>query len=142
MAEEATSTVVRVVRLLQCVAEMGGEISVKEFAQRLSLPPSTVHRLLKLLMTQGLIEQRATTQRYRAGRELFRISSLITRQIDRTLKRVDNSLLTDGKIHVILCGTAAALPDRDRAGPCTAVIAGPMTMNSRQEPSSMIAKAA
>lgn len=49
---------------------------------------------------------------------------VITRQIDRTLKRVDNSLLTDGKIHVILCGTAAALPDRDRAGPCTAVIAG------------------
>jgi DNA-binding IclR family transcriptional regulator len=82
VAEEATSTVVRVVRLLQCVAEMGGEISVKEFAQRLSLPPSTVHRLLKLLMTQGLIEQRATTQRYRAGRELFRISSLITRQVD------------------------------------------------------------
>jgi DNA-binding IclR family transcriptional regulator len=79
---EATSTVVRVVRLLQCVAEMGGEISVKEFAQRLSLPPSTVHRLLKLLMTQGLIEQRATTQRYRAGRELFRMSSLIARQID------------------------------------------------------------
>jgi len=82
VSEEATSTVVRVVRLLQCVAELGGEISVKEFAQRLSLPPSTVHRLLKLLMTQGLIEQRATTQRYRAGRELFRISSLITRQID------------------------------------------------------------
>jgi DNA-binding IclR family transcriptional regulator len=82
VSEEATSTVVRVVRLLQCVAEMGGEISVKEFAQRLSLPPSTVHRLLKLLMTQGLIEQRASTQRYRAGRELFRVASLITRQID------------------------------------------------------------
>lgn len=48
---------------------------------------------------------------------------LITRQIDRTLKRVDTSLLSDGKIHVVLCGTAAALPDRDRAGPCTAVIA-------------------
>lgn len=82
MAEEATSTVVRVVRLLQCVAEMGGEISVKEFAKRLSLPPSTVHRLLKLLMSQGLIEQRASTQRYRAGRELFRIATLITRQLD------------------------------------------------------------
>lgn len=81
MAEEPTSTVVRVVRMIQCVAEMGGEISVKEFAARLSLPPSTVHRLLKLLMSQGLIEQRASTQRYRAGRELFRISTLVTRQI-------------------------------------------------------------
>ncbi|RKE70605.1 IclR family transcriptional regulator [Pseudorhodoplanes sinuspersici] len=82
MSEEATSTVVRVVRLLQCIAEVGGEISVKEFAAHLSLPPSTVHRLLKLLMSQGLIEQRATTQRYRVGRELFRISSLIARQVD------------------------------------------------------------
>ena len=41
-----------------------------------------MHRLLKLLMSQGLIEQRASTQRYRAGRELFRIATLITRQID------------------------------------------------------------
>lgn len=49
---------------------------------------------------------------------------IITRQIDRTLNRVDMSLLNDGKIHVILCGTAAALPDKDRAGPCTAIIAG------------------
>jgi DNA-binding IclR family transcriptional regulator len=79
---EATSTVVRVVRLLQCVADVGGEISLKEFATRLSLPPSTVHRLLRLLMSQGLIEQRASTQHYRAGREFFRMATLVTRQID------------------------------------------------------------
>jgi ribonuclease Z len=52
------------------------------------------------------------------------LDRLITRQIDRTLNRVDNSLMTDGKLHVILCGTAAALPDPDRAGACTAIIAG------------------
>lgn len=52
------------------------------------------------------------------------LERLITRQIDRTLNRVDTSLMTDGKIHVVLCGTAAALPDRDRAGACTAIIAG------------------
>jgi ribonuclease Z len=52
------------------------------------------------------------------------LERLIRRQIDHTLQRVDNSLMTDGKIHVILCGTAAALPDPDRAGACTAIIAG------------------
>ncbi|MES2490007.1 MAG: MBL fold metallo-hydrolase, partial [Pseudomonadota bacterium] len=52
------------------------------------------------------------------------LEKIITRQIDKTLQRVDNSLMTDGKLHVILCGTAAALPDPDRAGPCTAIIAG------------------
>jgi ribonuclease Z len=44
--------------------------------------------------------------------------------INESLNRVDTSLLTDGKLHVILCGTAAALPDPNRAGPCAAVIAG------------------
>jgi len=52
------------------------------------------------------------------------LERIITRQIDKTLQRIDNSLMTDGKLHVILCGTAAALPDPDRAGPCTAIIAG------------------
>lgn len=35
--------------------------------------------------------------------------------------RVD--LLEDGALHVVLCGTGSPLPDRDRAGPCTAVLA-------------------
>lgn len=35
--------------------------------------------------------------------------------------RVD--LLEDGALHVVLCGTGSPLPDPDRAGPCTAVLA-------------------
>lgn len=49
---------------------------------------------------------------------------LMRQNMDRTLQRTDLSLLDDGQLHVFLCGTAAALPDQDRAGPCTAVIAG------------------
>jgi ribonuclease Z len=53
-----------------------------------------------------------------------RLLEVVMRQrIDQTLTRVDQSLLTDGKLHVILCGTAAALPDPNRAGPCTAILA-------------------
>ncbi|MGH8505381.1 MAG: MBL fold metallo-hydrolase [Stenotrophobium sp.] len=52
------------------------------------------------------------------------LQRIVTFKIDQTLQRVDTSLLDDGQLHVILCGTAAALPDVDRAGPCTAVIAG------------------
>ena len=44
--------------------------------------------------------------------------------IDRNLQRVERSLPDDGVLHVILCGTAAALPDAKRAGPCTAILAG------------------
>lgn len=50
-------------------------------------------------------------------------NAVTTLQIDKTLTRVDEHLLNDGELHVVLCGTAAALPDANRAGPCTAVIA-------------------
>jgi ribonuclease Z len=36
----------------------------------------------------------------------------------------DVSMLTDGKLHVIVCGSGSPLPDPERAGTCTAVIAG------------------
>ena len=35
-----------------------------------------------------------------------------------------SSLLTDGALHVVICGSGSPLPSIERAGPCTAVIAG------------------
>ncbi len=34
------------------------------------------------------------------------------------------SLLDDGALHVVICGSGSPLPSAERAGPCTAVIAG------------------
>ncbi|MDX2034983.1 MAG: MBL fold metallo-hydrolase [Blastocatellia bacterium] len=36
----------------------------------------------------------------------------------------DTSMLTDGKLHVVMCGTGSPLPDANRASACVAVIAG------------------
>lgn len=36
----------------------------------------------------------------------------------------DTGLLTDGQLHVVLCGTGSPLPDANRAEACTAIIAG------------------
>jgi ribonuclease Z len=36
----------------------------------------------------------------------------------------DASLLNDGQLHVVLCGTGSPLPDPNRAEACTAIIAG------------------
>ena len=47
----------RVVRLLQCVAEAGDEFTVTSLAKRLSLAPSTVHRLLQSLVSTEMIER-------------------------------------------------------------------------------------
>lgn len=35
-----------------------------------------------------------------------------------------SSLLADGALHVVICGSGSPLPSAERAGPCTAVIAG------------------
>lgn len=52
------------------------------------------------------------------------LQGIVDARIDANLQRIDTALLDDGALHVFLCGTAAALPDPDRAGPCTAILAG------------------
>jgi ribonuclease Z len=49
---------------------------------------------------------------------------LIDRQVDRTLTRVDESVLRSPDLQVVLCGTGSPLVDPERAAACTAVIAG------------------
>lgn len=81
-AEDTSGTVARVIRLLQCIAESSGEVSVKELSRRLALPPSTVHRQLQLLSQSGIVERRIASHSYRTGREFFRICSLVLKQFD------------------------------------------------------------
>lgn len=68
---EAQGAGARVIRLLQAVAESTRELSLKELAERLELPPSTVHRLLQLLVKTEMVE-RADAQTYRPGRQFLR----------------------------------------------------------------------
>jgi DNA-binding IclR family transcriptional regulator len=72
-----TGTVSRTVALLREIAEAEGEVQIKTLAGRLALPPSTVHRLLDLLAQEGMVERDEATRTYRAGREYFRLSSLV-----------------------------------------------------------------
>jgi DNA-binding IclR family transcriptional regulator len=77
LEREALGTVARVVRVLQCLAEIDGDVSIKELAAKLSLPPSTVHRLLHLLIDDGIVERSHGGHLYRPGLELVRIASLV-----------------------------------------------------------------
>ncbi len=74
-------TVTRVVELIRYLAEHGNEVAVTTIARDLWLPPSTVHRLLHLLMEQGFVERGMRFQNYCVGPELFRLSSLISRKM-------------------------------------------------------------
>jgi len=50
--------------------------------------------------------------------------SFIERQVQKNLDRVDTAVLQDPGLTVVLCGTGSPLPDHERAGSCTAVVAG------------------
>jgi ribonuclease Z len=64
------------------------------------------------------------------------LKTIMQRNADATLQRIDDSLLSDGALHVFLCGTAAALPDPTRAGACTAIVAAGRLMLIDAGPSS------
>jgi DNA-binding IclR family transcriptional regulator len=74
-------TVARVSELIRYLAEQDGEVAVTTLARDLSLPPSTAHRLLHLLMDQGFVERGERFQSYRVGGELYRLGCLVSRKI-------------------------------------------------------------
>lgn len=88
---KSAGTVLRVARLLRCLAEAGSDISVKQLSDQLQLPMSTVHRLLQLLAGEGFVQHEPSARRYQVGVELVRISSLIAS--GRTLKDVARPFL-------------------------------------------------
>jgi DNA-binding IclR family transcriptional regulator len=79
-SDETFGTVARVIRLLQGVAE-SGDFTLKDMSTQLDLPPSTVHRLLQLLMKFDFVERRPN-QTYRASREFYRVGSLVQSKFD------------------------------------------------------------
>lgn len=73
----ALGTVARAVRVIQCLAEADGPVSVGQLTERLELPSSTVHRLLQLLKGEGIVESDPVARTYRVGPELHRLAALI-----------------------------------------------------------------
>jgi DNA-binding IclR family transcriptional regulator len=75
------SYVERLFCILRLFAEGSETLGVKEIAERLTLPPSSVHRILEPLVQLGLVE-RAPLRRYRVGTELFRIAARIEHRFE------------------------------------------------------------
>ncbi|MFM8412067.1 MAG: MBL fold metallo-hydrolase [Alphaproteobacteria bacterium] len=74
------------------------------------MTPATIARRVAVLLSLG-----ATL----AGCDRF-----VENQIQKNLDRVDTAVLKDDGLTVVLCGTGSPLPDHERAGSCTAVVAG------------------
>jgi DNA-binding IclR family transcriptional regulator len=64
------------VTILGCFSPDTRELGVTEVARRLTIPKSTVSRLMKTMATRALIEQDRKTRRYRVGLLPFRLGQL------------------------------------------------------------------
>jgi len=71
----------RLIQVLRLIAEGGRGFSLKELAARADLPPSSVHRLLRVLTGAGMVE-RGPHLSYGPGRELYRMASLLRARFD------------------------------------------------------------
>ena len=71
----------RLIAILKAFAEGPDVLSVKAISERLSLPPSSTHRVLEALVEVGFLE-RAPQRRYRIGTEFFRIAALVEHRFE------------------------------------------------------------
>lgn len=67
MAEDPTSSILRGVRALVGLAELGRPVSFGVLAEALQLPPSSAHRILSVLRQAGYVAQDPTTGSYSPG---------------------------------------------------------------------------
>lgn len=69
--------VVKALKLLAWLIEQpSGSAGVREIAAALSMSPSGVHRLLSILLDEGMVRQEPETSRYSIGIELYRLSNI------------------------------------------------------------------
>lgn len=61
---------------------MKSEWGVNELARHLKMPPSSLHRMLTSLKEENIVELVESSQKYRIGMDLIRMSSLISTHVD------------------------------------------------------------
>lgn len=82
-SRHGTQTVHRVALLLRTVASMGSQgTRLIDLARQTNLERPTVHRLLKGLMKEGLVDQQASTRRYCLGHLVFELGLAAVPQFD------------------------------------------------------------
>ena len=74
------ASVAKAVATLRAFVDGQQAWGVRELANALGQPGSSVHRLLQILRKDGLVEWDPVNQKYRSGMELFRWSAILSRR--------------------------------------------------------------
>lgn len=72
-----TGTTARTIIVLRAVADSPEEPTLGDLAESVNLPLSTTHRLLDLLMKEGMVERDDIKKTFRPGMEFFRLASKV-----------------------------------------------------------------
>ncbi len=68
------NSVEKTIQILNCLSEAGNSLGVTDISFRVSIPKSTVHRILQTMMKYSLVSKDAETSKYRLGIQLLRYS--------------------------------------------------------------------
>jgi DNA-binding IclR family transcriptional regulator len=76
--------IAKTIQLLELLADAPPEaVGVRAIARKLGLPVSSVHRLLGVLVSAGMVEWDAETHQYSIGVAFYRIAALVTQNVKR-----------------------------------------------------------
>lgn len=76
------SSVGTAIALLKCFSAEEHELGVSELSRKLVVAKSTVHRLARTLIADGLLEQNPENEKYRLGLALFGLGALVRRRMN------------------------------------------------------------
>ncbi|WP_108887307.1 IclR family transcriptional regulator [Pseudoprimorskyibacter insulae] len=76
-SQAPVGTVTRTLRVISLLADLDEQFTVKTVADGLNLAPSTAHRLLNQLASEGFVVSIPRTRSYETGPEFYRIASRI-----------------------------------------------------------------
>lgn len=75
-------TIGRTLRLLRSLSEHSSGVGIKELSEHLGIPPSTVHRLLQVLMEHHFVSKEDDTRRYHLGPEVLELARVYLQSRD------------------------------------------------------------
>jgi DNA-binding IclR family transcriptional regulator len=76
------SSVGTAIALLKCFSAEEHELGVSELARKIGVAKSTVHRLARTLIADGMLEQNPENEKYRLGLALFGLGALVRRRMN------------------------------------------------------------
>jgi DNA-binding IclR family transcriptional regulator len=83
-AKRETGTIARTIMVLRAIADTNVEPTLKDLADTVNLPLSTMHRLLELLAKEGIVARDDMTKTFRPGMEFFRLASHVVNRMPLT----------------------------------------------------------